>query len=91
MLNPPSTSVRSNRKRTIQLLTDAELSWIMGRVKHMPGFDMFESNQCKRLNNLAHVNYWKFAAHFSAQYHKTQWPSGINLSVHSSFQFEILF
>ncbi|KAJ7268273.1 hypothetical protein C8J57DRAFT_1509474 [Mycena rebaudengoi] len=79
LLNPPSTSVRSNRKRTIQLLTDAELSWIMGRVKHMPGFDMFESNQCKRLNNLARVNYWKFSAHFSAQYHKTQWPSGISL------------
>ncbi|KAJ7216767.1 hypothetical protein C8J57DRAFT_1255246 [Mycena rebaudengoi] len=77
MLNPPSTSVRSNRKATIESLTDNELSWIVERVKNMPGFEVLNSHQNKRLSNLARMNYWKFAAQFSAKYYKTQWPSGI--------------
>ncbi|KAJ7816641.1 hypothetical protein B0H13DRAFT_1923457 [Mycena leptocephala] len=80
MLNPPATSVRTKRKVTIESLTDGELSWIVGRVKSMPGFDVFEANQNQRLSNLARVNYWKSAAHFSAQYYKTQWPTCISLS-----------
>ncbi|KAJ7216709.1 hypothetical protein C8J57DRAFT_1255288 [Mycena rebaudengoi] len=55
MLNPPSTSVRSNRKATIESLTDSELSWIVERVKNMPGFEVFNSHQNKRLSNLARL------------------------------------
>ncbi|KAJ6514066.1 hypothetical protein DFH09DRAFT_1433068 [Mycena vulgaris] len=69
-----STIVKKKRPTP---LTPQELAWLTEKAKTSPGFDIFNANHNRRLNNSDRVKYWKFAATFCAKYYKTQWPVGL--------------
>ncbi|KAJ6529965.1 hypothetical protein DFH09DRAFT_1327068 [Mycena vulgaris] len=69
-----STASTSIKKKRLTPLTPQELAWLTEKANTSPGFDVFNANHNRRLNNSDRVKYWRFAAKFCAKCYKTQGP-----------------
>ncbi|KAJ7506875.1 hypothetical protein B0H11DRAFT_1903633 [Mycena galericulata] len=57
-----------------------EIEWLKDRVEIyiLLGYANFEANRHKNLQNLDHVEYWRFAVNVDQQFYKTSWPAEIS-------------
>ncbi|KAF8067523.1 hypothetical protein FPV67DRAFT_1669403 [Lyophyllum atratum] len=57
--------------------TEAErdAAWLKARLEAQPGYEKFRTSQHQKLKNFDRVDFWAFAARFSADYIRAPWPN----------------
>ncbi|KAF8054920.1 hypothetical protein FPV67DRAFT_1681304 [Lyophyllum atratum] len=54
---------------------ERDAAWLKGRLEAQPGYEKFRASQHRKLKNFDRVDFWAFAAKFSADYNRAPWPN----------------
>ncbi|KAJ6538293.1 hypothetical protein B0H10DRAFT_2141123 [Mycena sp. CBHHK59/15] len=74
LITPPTAPVSPAATR-IRQPTARQITWLKDKIKSHAGYEKFQANQGKILQNIDRVQYWQFAAEVSATFYQKPRPA----------------